>query len=139
MVQVSCNSGLGRQIYFLSPVQISEALKWLLMSEPIGALCGMLGRISFAITLLRLLGPQDRVKRYILYGLIVIQFVGNGIFTIITYGRCGTHIRGVWDMSEDARKHCLPRSVQSDVGTFQSCMEHPYSQCANLNHTKFVF
>ncbi|KAF2232197.1 hypothetical protein EV356DRAFT_258530 [Viridothelium virens] len=120
LAQVSCNAGLGRPLYFLPPENVVEALKWVLIAQPVGILAGMLGRISFAVTLLRLPGPHDQVKRATLYGIIVEQVLVNFTFVIIQFAQCGSQVNAIWDPAVAAKAHCWSRNVEYDFGIFQS-------------------
>ncbi|KAI9681940.1 MAG: hypothetical protein M1822_007018 [Bathelium mastoideum] len=119
-IHVSCNYGLGRQIYFLNPQNRTQAIKWLLISQPLGVLVGMFGRISFAVTLLRLVGRLDRWKKMILHGIIIEQVLINATFIILEFAQCGSQVNAIWDMSLATKVHCLSRNVQNDFGFFQS-------------------
>ena len=85
----------------------------------------MLGRVSFAITLLRLPGPYDQLKKAVLYFIILEQILINVVFDIIQFCQCGSQVNGIWDPSVAAKAHCWPRSVVNDFGIFVSCTGHP--------------
>ncbi|KAL9072380.1 MAG: hypothetical protein Q9157_005124 [Trypethelium eluteriae] len=123
LAQVSCNAGLGRPLYFLPPENVVEALKWVLIAQPVGILAGMLGRISFAVTLLRLPGPHDQVKRATLYGIIVEQVLVNFTFVIIQFAQCGSQVNAIWDPAVAAKAHCWSRNVDAMITTIVKTVE----------------
>jgi hypothetical protein len=96
--------GLGRHIYYLSPDQIQNAVKYIvLMTAPV--VTGvMLGRISFCLFLLSTVGAERSV-RATLWITLILQALVNVIAIILQYSSCGLHFSALWNHSIHAR--CL--------------------------------
>ena len=103
-----------------------------------GVLTGAFGRISFAVTLLRLPGPYDRLKKAALYVIIIEQLLVNFAFIIVQFVQCGSQVNGIWDPSVAAKAHCWPRKVENGVGFFQSCAMHLYLQIMRSDTTNVL-
>jgi rhodopsin domain-containing protein len=97
--------GLGRHIYYLSPVQIQNVVKYIvLMNAPV--IVGVsLARASFCLFLLNTIGAERRV-RLIIWITLILQGLVNVSQLILFYSSCGTHMNALWDVTVQAK--CLP-------------------------------
>jgi hypothetical protein len=87
----------------------------------------MFGRISFAVTLLNLVGTS-KLKKNLLWAAIVTQVLAGVSTVILIYVQCGTKIAALWDPAVRAHANCWSPDVQTFYGFFQSCMCHPVAQ-----------
>lgn len=119
LLTISCSYGLGRHMESLDPYDRVQAMKWDFTAQAWGVLTPMFGRISFALSLMTLIGTS-RLIRAILHSVIWMQ-VAAGISTVILiYVQCGSHIAGLWNPAVRAIAHCWSPNVQTYYGYFQS-------------------
>jgi rhodopsin domain-containing protein len=97
--------GLGRHVYYLSPEQITNSLKYVVFMTAPGIFGIALGRASFCLFLLSTIGAEKRV-RMVLWITLVLQMLVNVTAIILLYSSCGRHIAAVWDISIQAK--CIP-------------------------------
>ena len=89
--------GFGKHIFSLSPEQISQAVKYGYIAQFFAELALVFGRVSFAVSLLILIG-NTKTRRWILYGLIIGQVVTNFIMICIELGQCNP-VAKYWNRS----------------------------------------
>ncbi|MCJ1343544.1 hypothetical protein MMC31_001739 [Peltigera leucophlebia] len=83
----SVNWGFGKHIYYLSREQVSQAIKYQYMAQPFAYMALVFGRVSFAVSLLMIIAT-NKLRRWILYGLIIGQLLINIIFICLGLGQC---------------------------------------------------
>jgi hypothetical protein len=110
---------MGRHIYYLSPEQIKQAVKFGYIIAPFAFMSLVFGRVSFAVSLLALIGTK-KWRRWLLYFIIVSQFVINMILIGVGLGQC-TPVRKQWDRTVPGT--CLGYKTQLNVGYAQSGMD----------------
>ncbi|KAG4033766.1 hypothetical protein MFRU_004g02690 [Monilinia fructicola] len=108
--------GLGRHYVFLTEWQASMAIRAKFIGEPFGIISPTLGRISFAVYLLRLLGHSQSIRRF-LYFLIIQNAIVNFVALILIFFEC-SNISYNWNRfgHED---QCWDMDTQAAVGYFQ--------------------
>ena len=89
------NAGYGRHVYHLRPEQIKQASKIAWIINPFGFLAGVFGRVSFAVSLLILMGANSW-RRWLLYFIIVTQFITSLLVVGILMFGCSP-VRKYWD------------------------------------------
>jgi hypothetical protein len=117
-ITVSEQHGLGRHIMYLEPAQIVTALKWQTIAEPLGIMSPTMGRLSFTIYMLRLVGC-DKFKRYLLHFCIYFNLLVNILCIILIFVQCGPYVTAIWDTHAPGASHCWSKQVQSRYGYFQ--------------------
>jgi hypothetical protein len=117
-ITVSEQHGLGRHIMYLEPAQIVTALKWQTIAEPLGIMSPTMGRLSFTIYMLRLVGC-DKFKRYLLRFCIYFNLLVNILCIILIFVQCGPYVTAIWDTHAPGASHCWSKQVQSQYGYFQ--------------------
>ena len=121
-ITLSCHWGLGRHFWTLDPVQKVNAMHWNFLSQPFGILAGTVGRLSFSVSLLRIIGPVDVAKKWTLYFLITFQLMVNISTIILIFVQCGKTVDAIWDPSLiKPGVKCWSPDVQTYYGFFQSC------------------
>jgi len=113
-VQVALHYGLGRHIEDVSPENVRTAIKWDYLAQPSSIMAPTFGRISFALTLLSLVGPS-RPRRYFLWGIIGTQFLANSLCFIFILVQCKP-IQRLWDKRLDGT--CWNLKFQQYFGYF---------------------
>ena len=83
----------------------------------------MFGRLSFSVTLLRLIGPHDRGKRRLIWSLIIAQILINVSTVIIIFTKCGRHIGAMYNpvVATQPGVRCWSPNIQTYYSYFQSC------------------
>jgi hypothetical protein len=87
-----------------------------MLAVPWGIFCPMFGRISFIVFLLIFIMTVSRVRKTLLYTLIVIEVVFNIIPIIVVFVQCQPVSR-LWDPSIPGK--CWSPNVVRDVGYVQ--------------------
>ncbi|KAL9070777.1 MAG: hypothetical protein Q9157_005702 [Trypethelium eluteriae] len=97
-------------------------MHWNFTAQPFGILAGMIGRISFTVSLLRIIGPVDRFKKMVLLFLIIFQILVNISTIILIFVQCGKDINAIWDpaLIKTAGAKCWSPDIQTYYGFFQS-------------------
>lgn len=80
--------------------------------------CAAMGRAAFVVYLLAILGGQ-KLQRFILISLAVLELIFNLIAIILIFGGC-TPPDVLWDHTVVGR--CWPADIQVNYGYFQSSM-----------------
>jgi hypothetical protein len=115
--------GLGRHIYYLAPVQIQNAVKYVvLMDAPVVIACS-LGRASFCLFLISTVGAKKAV-RVILWVTLILQALINATQIVLLYCSCGLQMSALWDPSIPAK--CLSYASMSDYLYFLGGL-YPFS------------
>jgi len=102
LITKSCQYGIGRHIYYLSPDQILNAMKYTTVMVGPLVFATMLARLSFCAFLLATFGPK-KIARVILWIAMVSQVLVNLSQVIIQYAACGTHISTVWNRNSETK------------------------------------
>ncbi|KAK2595730.1 hypothetical protein N8I77_013755 [Diaporthe amygdali] len=123
-VTISVWWGLGHHISALvsHPERVTNAVKWMFLSEIFAIMSPGFGRISFAFLLLGLLPPSGprSLRPMILWSIIAIQFVVDLGTVIISLVQCRP-IVGFWDKSIQAG--CWDPRVQQYAGFLQGFVD----------------
>ncbi|KAI9689137.1 MAG: hypothetical protein M1822_000875 [Bathelium mastoideum] len=121
-ITMACKWGLGRHFWTLDQMHQVNAMHWNFVSQPFGILAGTIGRISFSVSLLRIIGPVDKIKKYVLYFIIIFQMMINFSTIILIFVQCGKTVDAIWDPSliKTAGAKCWSPDVQTYYGFFQS-------------------
>ncbi|KAL3461997.1 hypothetical protein BJX64DRAFT_299804 [Aspergillus heterothallicus] len=93
---VSASYGLGTSVAELTYQQIVNVLKYAMISMPFGVFAPLLGRISFMLFLLSSVITVHKLRRKLLWGLIVLQTVINLIPCILQFTQCDP-VEALWN------------------------------------------
>ena len=110
-----------RHLFYLSPQQQLQAVKYNWISQPWGIFGFATGKISVALLILRIMGPNTIWRKWILYGCMASVLVINAIGSILTFVQCNPP-RALWTPTIHA--HCWNPKVQSDYAIFLSSEFH---------------
>ncbi|KAK5723436.1 hypothetical protein LTR15_005134 [Elasticomyces elasticus] len=94
-LQVSYHYGLGRHYIYLTVPLSLQIIKWAYVAMAFCIVGPALGRISFAIYLLQIIGRTQHTLRSPLWALIAVQATFNTALLGATYGTCGTNILAI--------------------------------------------
>lgn len=112
--------GFGKHVYHLSRQQISQAIKYQYMAQPFAYMALVFGRVSFAVSLLMIMAT-NKLRRWILYGLIIGQFLINIIFVFLGLGQCSPPAK-YWNPNMPGS--CMSPKVIVAAGYVQGCKLH---------------
>ncbi|KAF1352603.1 hypothetical protein BDV97DRAFT_150728 [Delphinella strobiligena] len=120
LICVGYTYGLGRHIASLSDYNRMHAVKYIIMIQAFAITTSALGRTSFAIFLLQLVGPSKRWQKAFLWGVVTLQLVVTIPTLIQIYTQCGTHLSAMWDPAVAAHHSCDSPNIQTIIGFVQS-------------------
>lgn len=106
-------------MYYLSPEDASKALKMDWVTHAFILAATNLGKVSFAVFLLRIIPKSKKRMRWFLYGYNILLIAINIPLIILTYAQCNP-VAGLWNPRIGAK--CLPPHIHDDYGLFQGCM-----------------
>ncbi|RAO64174.1 uncharacterized protein BHQ10_000186 [Talaromyces amestolkiae] len=90
--------GLGRHDWELSSKHaFQNAMRFEMFSMIFGTLCGIFGRVAFAVFLLYFIQRVSRLRTYLVWAIIVLQVVINVLFLAIVLAQCAPSVTGSWD------------------------------------------
>lgn len=72
-------------------------MKFEMYSVIFGTLCGLFGRVAFAVFLLYFIQRVSRPQTYLLWVAIVLQVVINVLFLAVVLARCTPSVKGAWN------------------------------------------
>ena len=101
----------------LRPDQILKAMKYQYIIQPFAYLALVFGRVSFAVSLIVIIGINKQ-RRWLLYALIVSQFVVNITWIGIQLGQCNPPQK-YWNRSLPGT--CMDPKVQGNAGYVSQC------------------
>ena len=113
---VSTHYGVGRHTYYLSPSQISQAVKLASVSTLMFAISTMLIRLSICLFLLLIFGIKTK-WRLICYSIIGFIIATQVPAAVSTFCAC-TPVQKQWLPDIDGR--CWSRKIQNDFGVYVS-------------------
>lgn len=101
---------------YLDYHQATQAIKYQYIVEPLAYLALVCGRISFAVSLIKIVGVT-KVRRWLLYSLIVGQVVVNLVMAGVQLGQCKPTAK-YWDRAIQGK--CMDPRVMEYTGYVQS-------------------
>ena len=111
------HNGLGRHIYYLSPEDIAQVLKWNWIVQPFGIMVLPFAKTSVSLLLLRLLGPKTKWQKWLIYLNIALMMFIFTLASILSFVQCNPP-RALWEAVPGAT--CWDPSIQADYATFGS-------------------
>lgn len=110
------NAGFGKHIEALRPDQILRAVKYQYIIQPFAYLALVFGRVSFAVSLIVLIGI-NKWRRWLLKALIIGQFVLNLIWVGLWLGQCSPPNK-YWNRQLPGK--CMDPRIEIDAGYVSS-------------------
>ncbi|KAJ5738781.1 hypothetical protein N7493_001936 [Penicillium malachiteum] len=104
-----------RHLADLSTHEKITAVKWNWITQEWGISGLVAGKVSVALQLLRIIGPNNKHTRWVLYALITSLIAFSLVDCIITFAQCDPP-RALWDSVPNAK--CWNSSVQADYALF---------------------
>ncbi|PMD47082.1 hypothetical protein L207DRAFT_606140 [Hyaloscypha variabilis F] len=106
--------GIGRHIYYLTPIETINAIKFEFIAQTPGIVAPTLARVSFAIYLLKFVGTS-KLRRYLLWSVVWSQVIVNIIQIVLILAQC-QHFAALWNPAVGGK--CWSRKVQVYSGYF---------------------
>ena len=113
---------MARHMYYLSPANRSEALKMDWVSHAFAISATGLGKVAFALFLLRIIPKNKKGQRWFLHGFNALLVAINIPLIIITYVQCDP-VKALWDPTIKAK--CWNPHIQDSYALFQGCTQSP--------------
>ena len=114
--------GGSRHLYYLTPEQTLQAVKWSWVAQPWGIFLFATGKASVAILVLRIMGKTSFRRSWVLYAVIISVFIVNSLGCIFTFVQCDPP-RALWTPS--IQGHCWNPDVQEHFNYFLSGTAYP--------------
>ncbi|KAJ6032084.1 hypothetical protein N7540_002816 [Penicillium herquei] len=125
-----------RHLADLSTQEKITAVKWNWITQEWGISGLVAGKVSVALQLLRIIGPNNKITRWALYALITSLIAISLVDCIITFAQCDPP-RALWDMVPDAK--CWNSSVQADYALFTGGIFLPCHRVHTLKSNMISF
>lgn len=119
-------NGGARHLYYLSPPQISAAVKLDWVAQPFAIAAFGLGKISTAFLVLRILKGATVWRKKFLYGSMGITIVSTTVSIVVLFAQCSPP-RALWDQVPGAK--CWSANVGVDIQIINAGMYIETSQC----------
>lgn len=129
---VGMHYGIGRHLYYLTPYQRMMAVKYDWISHAFAITATGLGKVAFALFLLRVIAANNKAQRWFLHGYNILLIAINIPLIIITYAQCSP-TKALWDPSTVGAK-CWDPKVQATYAVFQGCWFNPLSVFGHCVH-----
>lgn len=108
-----------RHLYYLSPVQRLNSVKYNWITQPWGIFAFATGKISVACLILRIIGPNTFWRKWTLYGIIASVFIINALGCIFSFVQCNPP-RALWTPEIVGPDTCWNPKTQSNYAIFLS-------------------
>ena len=117
LVSVCMTHGGARHLYYLTPEERTVALKYNFLSQPIGAMAPVFGKISVGLLMLRIMGPNTVWRKWFVYGNLAIYMAISFLMVITTFVQCSPS-RALWEMVPVSS--CWNPNISVDLTILQS-------------------
>lgn len=95
---ISIYWGLGRHDWEIpNKHAFQNAMTFEMVSMIFSTLCGIFGRVAFAVFLLYFIQRVSRLRTYLVWAIILLQVLINVLFLAIVLAQCAPSVDGYWD------------------------------------------
>lgn len=123
LASVAISYGVGRHLVYIPPEDIQPVLYYSNILQPVGIPAFCLPKISVAILIVSLMGPEKR-GAWFLYATTAIVFLTSTLSAIMLFAQCNPP-NHAWHPLEPAK--CLPGSILVTIGYVAGGELAPYS------------
>ncbi|KAF9243033.1 hypothetical protein DTO013E5_2566 [Penicillium roqueforti] len=117
LITVGIKYGFGRHVWDLNTTTaVPKVIMYDYLTQTFGIAGGTLGRISFIVFVIQLLGTR-RSHRVILWVIVGLQIVTNVMLIIILFVQCPGHGSAIW--TQNGKDKCWDYRVQAYYGYYQ--------------------
>ncbi|KAI6860340.1 hypothetical protein KC323_g6255 [Hortaea werneckii] len=112
--------GFGRHLIWLSPIGITQSVKWGVIAIGPAMVAPTLARISICFSMMFLVDTDARVKRWPLWAVIAGQVLVNVAGVTLFYAQCGNNLSMIWSLAHfyEFFDVCLDPIAQRDYNYF---------------------
>ncbi|KAI7319103.1 hypothetical protein KC315_g9847 [Hortaea werneckii] len=112
--------GFGRHLVWLSPIGITQSVKWGVIAIGPAMVAPMLARISICFSMMFLVDTDVRMKRWPLWAVIAAQVLVNVAGVTLFYAQCGNNLSMIWSLAHfyEFFDVCLDPIAQRDYNYF---------------------
>ena len=130
-------NGGARHLYYLSPAEVTTALKFNWTADTFAIIGFGTGKISTALLILRIMGPTSKWRKWFLYVNICLTIVFTFLSLLFTLIQCNP-TRALWEKVPGAR--CWDPKINSDYQIFSSSNRSSIltQYCYNRLHAKML-
>ncbi|CAG8887019.1 unnamed protein product [Penicillium egyptiacum] len=115
LITVCVKHGFGRHVWDLDSKTVPKVIMFDYLTQTFGVSGGTLGRISFILFVIELLGTR-RSHRVILWIIVGLQILTNATLIIILFVQCPGHGSAIWTQQGDK---CWDVRIQAYYGYYQ--------------------
>jgi hypothetical protein len=111
-----------RHLFYLEPEEQALVVKYNWITQPWCIFGFATGKISVALLILRLIGPNTFWRKWTLYGSMITVFIFNVLACILTFVQCDPP-RALWEpqLIATGQAKCWDSRIQSDYAIFSTC------------------
>lgn len=109
--------GGARHIYYLTPSQLSNAVKFNWMAQAFGITIVGTGKISTALLMLKIMGPS-LWRKWFLYISVVLTLIFTILAALFAFVQCDPP-RALWEKVPGAK--CWDPKINTDWSIFTAC------------------
>ncbi len=114
---VAVDAGNGRHLYYLSPSQTSNAIKWNTIAFIPGVMSFSVPKLGVAVLLMRLLNPS-KIQQYIIYSLSCACVIISALCAVFLWRQCQPSA-GLWNPA--LKPVCWKPSILVNFAIFAGC------------------
>ena len=115
MVTYYATLGGTRHLFLMTSEEAMQAIKFNWLAQPCAIFALFTSKASVALLVLRLLGPNEKRYKYLLYFIIVTVFIFNSLGVVFTFVQC-TPVEALWN--HKIQFTCWDPEVQADYDYF---------------------
>ncbi|KAJ5516867.1 hypothetical protein N7527_008427 [Penicillium freii] len=132
LITVGIKYGFGRHVGDLDTTTVvPTVIMFDYLTQTFGIASGTLGRISFVVFVIGLLGAK-RSHRVILWIIVGLQILTNSILIIILFVQCPGHSSATWN--QNGKDKCRDVRIQAFYGDVRASIHYPDLHTIETNH-----
>ncbi|KAI0872148.1 hypothetical protein GGS24DRAFT_491707 [Hypoxylon argillaceum] len=131
-------AGGTRHLYYLTKEAAKHVTKLNWISQTFGIVALGTGKLAVGFLLLRLIPPNTRWRRRIIWVLMIITMTFNSLSVILTFTQC-RNPAALWDPDVRAVTQCWDPKVQSDFSTFTGSLNSAVDIIFSLIPVKIIW
>lgn len=119
---VMCGYGGAKHIGALDPDDLMQALRFNWAAQPFVIFGFATGKISIGLLILRIIGPNTVVRKWLLYVTLCLSLIFSIIDIILTFAQCSPP-QALWipSLITEGKATCLDTRIQSNFALFLGC------------------
>lgn len=118
LTTVMVGHGGARHIYYLTPSQLSNAVKFNWIAQAFGITIVGTGKVSTAFLMLKIMGPKTVWRKWFLYVSVVLTLIFTILAALFAFVQCDPP-RALWEKVPGAK--CWDPKINTDWSIFSAC------------------